>query len=311
MKNIILFPALALLLLASCSPRVITNFVKTYPDPVPTDSVLVIEPGGKIPNSAEMIGSIAVIDRGTSTNCKYDQVVRIAKETTGKSGGNGLVITLHQKPSFWGSSCDQIIGLMLYLKDLETDSLKPNPVQEMIDSKLKTIQENRKKRRAPANTIEVSLGPGWITSEILGANDKKIDLKSGLEWKLSYEHIWNKGLGIGLQYSSYKVSFPEGDIKLSYIAPEFTGRIKADKWILKYGVGIGLALYSDPYYKTEGVGVSLSFGAEYMVSKNIGLGITTNYITSSLPSQNKANKKEDERSGINRINLLGGLRFYF
>ena len=41
-----------LLLLASCSPKVVTNLIKTYPNPVPADSVRVFELGETVPNTA-------------------------------------------------------------------------------------------------------------------------------------------------------------------------------------------------------------------------------------------------------------------
>ena len=60
-----------------------------------------------------------------------------------------------------------------------------------------------------------------------------------------------------------------------------------------------------------GFGGHLTIGVEYMLSKNIGLGATTSYVSGSLPNEDDMNLKENERSGINRFNLLGGLRFYF
>lgn len=110
MKKTKLLAATAMLLLTSCSPKVVTNIVRTYPDIIPADSVYVIGLGEKVPNTAETIGRVSVVDRGTSTNCRYDQVLHLAQEATGKIGGNGLAITNHQKPSFWGSSCHQIYG---------------------------------------------------------------------------------------------------------------------------------------------------------------------------------------------------------
>ena len=50
----------SLLLLTSCSPRVITSIVKTYPDMIPADSVYVIGLGEKVPNTAETIGRVSV-----------------------------------------------------------------------------------------------------------------------------------------------------------------------------------------------------------------------------------------------------------
>lgn len=101
MKKAHLFVAGAtLLLLTACSPKVVTHISKTYPDVIPADSVHVIEPGGMVPNTAETIGRVAVVDRGFSNKCRYDQVLRLAQEATGKNGGNGLAITDHLEPSF-------------------------------------------------------------------------------------------------------------------------------------------------------------------------------------------------------------------
>lgn len=44
MKKTKLLAATAMLLLTSCSPKVVTHIVRTYPNPVPADSVYVIEP---------------------------------------------------------------------------------------------------------------------------------------------------------------------------------------------------------------------------------------------------------------------------
>ena len=84
MKKTKLLAATAMLLLTSCSPKVVTNIVRTYPDIIPADSVYVIGLGEKVPNTAETIGRVSVVDRGTSTNCRYDQVLHLAQEATGR-----------------------------------------------------------------------------------------------------------------------------------------------------------------------------------------------------------------------------------
>lgn len=308
MKNIHLFSGVVIMLLfVSCSPKVVTVLAKTYPEVVLPDSVIVIEMGETVPNSAEAIGRVSVVDRGFSTQCKYDQVVYLAKEATGKAGGNGLVITNHMEPSFWGSSCHQISGLMLHLSNLEVDTLKANPVQDF----LTVTNEERRKRMAPANTFEMSVGYGWITSRLYDYSGNSLGHKGGVEWRLGYEHVWKSGLGVGFQYSGYRAAFDEGNMVLSYLAPELVGRTKLNKWILKYGVGFGLLLYHEPNNDMTGFGGHLTIGVEYMLSKNIGLGATTSYVSGSLPNEDDMNLKENERSGINRFNLLGGLRFYF
>lgn len=300
-----------LLLLTACSPKVITHISKTYPEVIPADSVHVVELGETVPNTAETIGRVAVVDRGFSNKCRYDQVLRLAQEATGKNGGNGLAITDHLKPSFWGSSCHQISGLMLRLSDMEVDTLRVNPLQDVIDLGHVVVKEQKEKRRAPASTFEASIGYGWITSKLYDPDGKSLGSKGGLEWKLSYEYTWSSGWGIGLQYSGFKTSFPGGDMMLSYIAPEWVARYRWNKWIMKAGLGVGVFLYHEPFYNSTGVGAHVTIGMEYMIDTHWGIGVTANTVNGSLPDRSEVKLKDNERSGITRINVLGGIRYYF
>lgn len=311
MKNTNLFAIASLFLLTACSPKVVTNLVKVYPDVFPADSVYVIEVGNTVPNTAETIGSIAVVDNGTSTKCRYDQVLYMAKEATGKNGGNGLAITEHMKPSFWGSSCHQISGLMLRLSDTKVDTLKANPIQDVIEINQAAVRKRKEMQKVPSNAFEASIGYGWITSKLYDMNGNSAGSKGGLEWKLGYQHLWSSGWGIGLIYSGSKLSFDGGDLSLSYIAPECAWGIKSGKWIFKGGIGVGLFLYNEPYYKTTGMGVHVTLGLEYMLSEHWGLGFSINTVNGSLPKQDNYELKKDEHSGITRFNMLGGLRYYF
>ena len=118
-------------------------------------------------------------------------------------------------------------------------------------------------------------------------------------------------MGIGLQYSGFKKSFTGGDMMFSYIAPEWVGRTKLDRWIFKSGLGVGIFLYHDPFYNATGFGLHATLGVEYMLSSHWGLGLTVNAINGSMPKQDWMLLKENERCGITRFNLLGGLRYYF
>ncbi|WP_106831136.1 hypothetical protein [Parabacteroides pacaensis] len=311
MKAVNLFFSFFLFSLVACSPRVMTDLVKTYPDMVSVDSVVVFEPGETIPNTAESLGRIAVVDRGTSTKCKYDQVLRLACEQTGKAGGNGLAITKHLKPSLWGSSCHQITGIMIRLKDMDIDTLKANSVQESIELSSRTTQEMQAKRTPPFNTIEASVGYSWITSKLYSSTGEKYKKKGGLEWKLVYDRVFKNGLGFGVLYSGFHASFLEGNMKLSYIAPAFVGRTRIDNWIVKYAIGCGLFIYDDDYWHANCFGFHVEAGCEYRLTKNIGIGLSLNAISGTLPKQEGVELRKDESSGIVRVNLLGGLRFYF
>ena len=92
----VFFMALVGLLLAACSPRVITEVTKNYPARS-VDEVRVYDVGDTVPNSAVAIGKVAVLDRGFTTNCGYDRMLGLAKERTAENGGNGLLLTEHKK----------------------------------------------------------------------------------------------------------------------------------------------------------------------------------------------------------------------
>ncbi len=303
--------AFFLLLLSSCAPRVITDVMKTYPALASADSVIVFEPEELVPNSAEPLGKVSVIDGGMSTKCNYDQVLRLARQETAKVGGNGFALVNHLNPSFWGSSCHQISGMMLRMTDMVTDTVLPNPVQKAIALNKKMTEEQKKERRAPLNTITANVGYGWITSKLYSSFGQSYKSKGGMEWKLEYDRVFSKGLGFGLQYSGFKASLPDGDLRLSYLAPSFLIRSKYKNWVFKYGIGLGVFIYDDEYYHFTRLGTNLDLGMEYMLNKHVGLGISTSCIGASLPKQEGAKYDKDESSGISRINVQGGIRFYF
>lgn len=314
MKHIQYSFLLGLVMLASCTgPRILTDVMKVYPLPVPGDSVTVFEVGDPIPNSAEAIGRVSVLDQGmtATSRCKYDEVLRIACEETGKAGGNGLALTNHLEPSFWGSSCHQITGTMLHLTDYVVDSLGSNPWQEAMEVNSEKWKKERKQYMAPSNTLEANVGYGWITSALYSVTGEKYKGKGGMEWGIAYDHVFRSGFGFGAQYAGCRVTLPDGDMNLSYIAPSFVLRERNKHWILKCAVGAGAFIFSQGGYRVTRLGINATLGIEYMVSKSVGIGVSCNAINVSLPKQEGVDLGEEEHSGISRINLLGGARFYF
>ena len=98
---------------------------------------------------------------------------------------------------------------------------------------------------------------------------------------------------------------------LSYIAPEWVARYRWDKWIMKAGLGVGVFLYHEPFYNSTGVGAHATIGMEYMIDTHWGIGVTANTVNGSLPDRSEVKLKDNERTGITRINVLGGVRYYF
>ena len=98
MYKLILFLFLPLLL-GSCAPKVFTHIEKKYPSRVTAIDVRMYGVGQAVPETAELIGSVRVVDGGASTKCNYEQVVALAKQETAKNGGNALALKSEAKRS--------------------------------------------------------------------------------------------------------------------------------------------------------------------------------------------------------------------
>ena len=303
--------------LASCAPKVITDIVKVYPVTTTPENVLLYEVNDTIPNTAEVIGKVSVIDNGASTKCNYDQVLALAKKETSKNGGNALALTDHKEPSFWGSSCHQIAGMMLNISDTVIDSYHPNSFIEA-----KEIRTERERRMQPTtNTIYANIGYAWITSKYYLPSGASGNPKNGLDWQVGYEWISKSGFGCGVMYSGYQSSYDISsntiNVGLTYIAPQFAMKQKvSEKWQFRESVGLGYFNYRESLKgksaSLSGVGYNFSLGVEYLLSNHVGIGANLGYLGGSLPEQDtNYNKPKDERTGIFRLTLDAGIRFYF
>ena len=58
--------------LGSCAPKVITHIERSYSPRVTAEEVLLYGVGQTVPESAELIGTVKVVDSGASTKCNYD-----------------------------------------------------------------------------------------------------------------------------------------------------------------------------------------------------------------------------------------------
>lgn len=312
-----LLSVFTLFVLTSCAPKVITDIVKVYPVTTPPENVLLYEVNDTVPNTAEVIGKVSVVDNGASTKCNYDQVLALAKKETSKNGGNALALTDHKEPSIWGSSCHQIAGMMLNISDTVIDSYQPNSFIEA-----KEIRTEKEKRMRPTtNTIYANIGYAGITSKFYLPSGASGNPKSGLDWQIGYEWVSKSGFGCGLLYSGYKSSYDISsntiNVGLTYIAPQFVLKQKvSEKWQLRESVGLGYFSYRESYKgesaSLSGLGYNFLFGAEYLLSNHIGIGANIGYVGGSLPKQDtNYNASDDERSGIFRFTIDAGIRFYF
>jgi hypothetical protein len=278
--------------------------------PREVDEVRVFEIGDTTPNSAEPIGNVVIIDGGASSS-KYGEVVQLARAETAKAGGNGLLITEHQKPSFWGSSSHQIRGVMLLLGDMQIDSAAPNPVMEAVTLMQDIREEQIRKTMPPKSTALLSVGRGWVSSRI-ETPSRTYSWLSGFEWKVEYNHIFKNYYGVGLQCSGFSSSLPEGTMSFVYIAPSFVTRMKfGDKWLWKGDLGMGYCGYSDGNQLTAGFGTNTTLGVEYMLTPATGLGAEISFFKNYYSTPDGFILNANEFYGTSRIALQCGMRFYF
>ena len=98
-------------LFCGCSPRVLTEVRADYPAQS-AERVMVYGTDEAVPEDADTVGSIRVLDSGLTTKCRYAQVLQMAAERTAACGGNALHIDVHSQPNFW-TSCHRINGTIL------------------------------------------------------------------------------------------------------------------------------------------------------------------------------------------------------
>lgn len=310
----ILFVSL-LFLLTGCAPKVMTNISKSYPATVTADKVRVYEVGEPVPASAEVIGNVSVVDNGVSTNCKYEQVVWLAKKETAKVGGNALALIDHRKPSILGSSCHQIAGNMLLLSD--TTGYRAAFVSDALN-----VDAGADVEKAPFqhNTFYANIGYAFIVSKYYLPTGGSGNPKNGLDWQVGYDWVARSGFGAGLLYSGYKSSYTYSglDIKvgLTYIAPQFVMKQTINQWVLEEKVGIGYFSYresiKDLSESLSGVGYNFMLGAEYLFSKHVGVGLNIGYVGGSLPDRDDVSyANEEEHTGVFRLTFDAGVRFHF
>ena len=168
------------------------------------------------------------------------------------------------------------------------------------------------------NTISASIGGGLIMSEIQTPGNT-YSTKGGLDWRVEYTHTFKNGIGFGAQYSGFHTGFDEGfDADITYIAPQFVYRIQVKSVIFSAGAGIGYANYKESAQQgnaslsTSGVGLNFNGGVEFMVSKNVGIGATIGSVNVFTDNTYDSPYNNDSAlNGFARINILGGIRFYF
>ena len=321
----------ALLLTTGCAPSVSTRIQKSYPARIEGSTVLVYTMTDSLPEPTEVLGSVRVKDSGFSINCNYEQVMQLAKNETNKAGGNGLRLTEHKEPTALGSTCHRIAADILLLPDSAyTATYFDNIAVQNARSTIYGYPNNyapQHSERKPyietgRNTFVFNIGYGLITSDYYVPDGVSGNPKQGLDVGVGYQWTSKQGFGFGLRYSGYFSSVESGAAKmkigLHYFAPEFVLRQDfGRRWLLRESIGIGYARYVEKLGSISagigGFGYHMDLGIEYKLSRYVGIGVGIGLYGTRFSSMDEivGAYSDKEKAGIARINLNGGLRFYF
>jgi len=253
----------------SCSPKVMTTVLKTYPALPDTAYVAVYEDSNNVPASAEPLGKVSVVDNMFSTRGSYQQVVSMATAKTRAVGGNGFLITQHIPPSAFGSSIHQISGTMLRINPLDAAVVSDGDtarraqyaadIDRMADTPRKpnyvTYSDTSSYNRpALGNTVAVNIGYGTIIGSTAGLQGAEREaarkLFNGTNWDVRFILQSKRRMGgVGFIYSQYCSGLP-GDkvinrntynsviIRSFMVDWVFRGHF-APKWIFASYLGAG------------------------------------------------------------------------
>lgn len=334
MKNKLFLAAVVVILvvaaiLTSCSttPRVIADVVEQLPSQ-PAEKVMVYDTDERVPRGAKPIGKVNVTDGGMTPayKCLYSNMLALAVRKTAECGGNALHVDEHKTPNFWISNCHRIWGTIYVLPDSLVTSDAPSAIsrleekkdQELLAMTQEQIRQREKALDNPDNIFKVSVGPSWITSE-LQTPTKAYKNETGIALELDYQHLWRSGIGIGFNYLYHSTSFNEAyGVNMHYFGPSVVYGVKlGDNWRMDCALGLGYSVYTEKvkgYFSEENsdsnIGLLVQLGIEYMLSKNIGIGLQLNSFTMSMKRPDGIDTSKYDFYGIKRLDAQLGLRFY-
>lgn len=117
--NKLILTAIVVSTLISCSPQVFVmqNGFKSFPSRKDADTVVIYKKLQDIPINSEQIGRLEAVCMSRMKDCDSTSVFSSAETKIKKAGGNALLITDFQKPSFWNNSKLSLSGDVFLIHD--------------------------------------------------------------------------------------------------------------------------------------------------------------------------------------------------
>ncbi|MDO6736847.1 hypothetical protein [Wenyingzhuangia sp. 2_MG-2023] len=342
-------PLITFLVLTSCSPLIRSNFVKKYPALKPTDSIQVFEPEEHFSrdySKDEFLGSIKVDDKGTTTNCGYDRMLQIIKDSARANGGNLIGIKQYYKPSFWGSSCHRFAADILKSDASPSDSLAIDYAKMVKNANLYRHKDTVKYPLL----INFVVGPAFRTGDLDKSTEfsKAISeiIKTGTQFSFSsyYKYLKNSGIGFKYTHAYYGGQINNAFIEFNDGRPTQYGTLNIDSSVNYFAASL-LSNYSFGNKKNEllidvslgyftyeetvklnaanissnggNIGFDMNIGYKRMLTQKFGLGLNLGLFGGNITKyrlndgQNSETIELDKENAINLSNInLGVLLSY-
>ena len=159
-----------------------------------------------------------------------------------------------------------------------------------------------------SNTFYAYIGYGRIMSKLHMAEGVKGNPRNGLFWQFGYDWTSKLGFGAGMMYNGFRSTYEHNGYRekseIFYLAPQIVFKTYVRRWIIDGKMGLGLFTYNYPTYETEssddGFGYNLHFGAEYVLSRIIG-------ISSSIGLTKGNIRIHDEMGYFNMVTAISAL----
>lgn len=166
-----------------------------------------------------------------------------------------------------------------------------------------------------SNTFYAYIGYGRIMSKLHMAEGVKGNPRNGLFWQFGYDWTSKFGIGAGMMYNGFRSTYEHNGYRekseIFYLAPQIVLKTYVRRWIIDGKMGLGLFTYNYPTHYTVSSGASfgynLHFGAEYVLSRIIGISASIGFTEGNI-SIHYDMEKGDILTIISAINICVGVR---
>lgn len=158
------------------------------------------------------------------------------------------------------------------------------------------------------NTFYAYIGYGRIMSKLHMAEGVKGNPRNGLFWQFGYDWTSKLGIGAGMMYNGFRSTYEHNGYRdkseIFYLAPQIVLKTYVRRWIIDGKMGLGLFTYNYPTHETEssddGFGYNLHFGAEYVLSRIIGISASIGLTKGNI-------RIHDEMGYFNMVTAISAL----